>query len=100
MTELEESKLILQREFADSPHTKKELLGNAACCRKIRNLIIQFILAKKDHGQCLDEIKALMLNFGVMEDDFVKEIIPFIDAFYKAKELIDRGYCNELEKKS
>lgn len=98
MTGLEESKLILQREFVDSPYTRKNLLGNAACSRKIRNLIIQFILAKKDYVQCIDEIKALMLNSGIMEDDFIKEIVPFIDAYYKAKELIDAGYCKDLIK--
>lgn len=98
MTRIEESELLLQGEFVDYPHTRKDLLGNAACCRKIRNLIIQLIVAKMDHNQCLGEIKALMLNSGVMEDDFEKEIVPFVDTYYKAKDLIDAGYCNDLKK--
>ena len=98
MSDLEKARLILQRELVENPHTRKDLLGNAACGRKIRNLIIQFILAKKDQGQCLDELKVLMLNSGVMEDDFEKEIVPFVDTYFKAKELIDAGYCNDLKK--
>ncbi len=43
---------------------------------------------------CRDEVKSLMINSGVSEKSFEKEIVPEISVYYKAKELIDNGYFN------
>ena len=43
---------------------------------------------------CRDEVKSLMIESGVSEKIFEKEIIPEISVYYKAKELIDNGYFN------
>ena len=98
MSDLEKAKQRLLEEFQLQPHTKSDLLGNAACGRKIRALIIQYILSAKVQSICYDEIKTLMIDSGVVEEQFEKEIAPNIDAYYKAKELIDAGYCNDLIK--
>ena len=97
MTNLENSKQNLLHEFESMPHTRRDLLGNAACARKIRELIIANILNKVKQSTCVDELNDLMVvELGVLEEDFKKEILPLIDTFYKAKKLIDCGYCNEL----
>lgn len=84
-------------EFERMPHTRYDLLGNAACGRKIKRLIIAYILERAESSTCKDEIKSLMIEFGVSEEMFEKEIMPEIDTFYKAKELIDQGYCSEFK---
>jgi len=96
MTNLENSKQNLLHEFESMPHTRRDLLGNAACYRKIRELIICYILNGENQRTCIDEMKCLMIDSKVLEEDFKKEILPLIDAFYKAKDLIDKGYCTEL----
>ena len=39
MADLEGARQNLQKEFERMPHTKHDLLGNAACGRKIKELI-------------------------------------------------------------
>ena len=80
------------------PHTRRELLGNATCERKIRAVIIARILHKTLYGDCVELMKSLMTGEGVSKNDFEAEIIPYIDLYYKAKELIDKGYCDDLKK--
>lgn len=96
MNELEEAKQILREEFQRMPHSRHDLLGNAACGRKIRILIIAYILENVSQKICVEDIKRIMLEEGVIKEDFEKEIVSYIDTYYKAKELIDRGYCKEL----
>ena len=97
MIELEEAKQKLREELECMPHTRFDLLGNAACGRKIRNIIIAYIFKDISQSECTDEIKALMIESGVLEKNFEEEIKPYIDVNYKAKELIDKGYCNEIK---
>lgn len=75
------------------PHTRYDLLGNAACGRKIKELIMAYIKDGVAQDKCMTEIKSQMVDFGILENNFEKEIVPYIDAYYKAKELIDKGYC-------
>ena len=98
MSDLEKAKQRLFEEFQLQPHTRYDLLGNATCGLKIRTLIIQYILSAKVQSICYDEIKSLMIDSGVVEEQFEKEIAPYIDAYYKAKELLDAGYCDKLRK--
>lgn len=95
MTELERAKLTLIDEFEMMPHTRKDLLGNAACARKIKDLIMSFVKENAEESTCKDEMKSLMIESGVSEENFEKEIIPEINVYYKAKELIDKGYYND-----
>ena len=44
MTDLERAEQTLRSELKDQPYTRHDLLGNAACARKIRNVIIAHIL--------------------------------------------------------
>jgi len=94
MTDLERAKLSLREEFERMPHTRYDLFGNAACSRKIRELIMAYILESATLCICRDEVKSLMIESGVSEKIFEKEIIPEISVYYKAKELIDNGYFN------
>ena len=96
MTDIERARQSLRNEFELMPHTQYDLLGNAACSRKIRLLITAYILDGIAQNTCRDEIKSLMIDSGVSDDSFEKEIMPEIAAYYKAKELIDKGYCNYL----
>jgi len=97
MNNLESAKNNLINELKNMPYTRRDLLGNAACARKIRELIIANILNMVEQSTCVDELNDLMVvELGVLEEDFKKEILPLIDTFYKAKKLIDCGYCNEL----
>lgn len=98
MNDLERAEQTLRNEFIDQPHTKHDLLGNAACARKIRNLIVAYIKDNIEKSKCSVEIKSLMLDSGVAEEYYLKEIEPYIDSFYRAKELIDYGYCDVLKK--
>ena len=88
----------MREEFARQPHTRNELLGNAACGRKIRKLIISHILKGEIQSECVEAMKSLMIESGVSSKSIDDEIIPYIDTYYKAKELIDNGYCNDLMK--
>ena len=97
MIDLEEAKQNLRDELENMPHTRNDLLGNAACGRKIRALIVAQILDGATISICIDEMKSLMLEYGVIADKFNKEIIPEISVYYKAKELIDNGYCDDLK---
>lgn len=97
MTRLENAKDALCQEFERFPYTRNDLLGNAGCARKIREVIISFIIAQQAYGTCLDETRSLMIDHGVTEEVFEDKIAPYIDAFYKAKELIDAGYCDKLK---
>ncbi len=81
MTELERAKQRLYEEFENMPHTRYDLLGNAACGRKIRNLITAYIVEQKQQSECVAEIKSLMIDSGVVEENFEKEIVPYIDAY-------------------
>lgn len=94
MTDLERAKQSLQEGFERMPHTQYDLLGNAACSRKIRTLIMTYIMESATLSTCRDEVKSLMINSGVSEKSFEKEIVPEISVYYKAKELIDNGYFN------
>ena len=94
MTDLERAKQNLREEFERMPHTQYDLLGNAACSRKIRALIMAYILESAMLSTCRDEVKSLMIDSGVSEKIFEKEIMPEISVYYKAKELIDTGYFN------
>jgi methyl coenzyme M reductase beta subunit len=96
MNELENAKQNLREEFQRMPHSRHDLLGNAACGRKIKNLIIAYILENVSQNTCVENIQRIMLEEGVIKEDFEKEIVSYIDAYYKAKELIDRGYCKDL----
>ena len=96
MNELEKAKRYLIDEFEKMPHTRRDLLGNAACGRKIKNLIIAFLKAKKPQSTCVTEMKSLMIDSGVKEESFEMELIPYIDSWYKAKDLLDNGYCKDL----
>lgn len=98
MADLERAKQNLCDEFERMPHTRRDLLGNAACDRKIRGLILAYILEGILQNTCEAETRTLMIDSGVLEENFKKEIIPLINAYYKAKELIDAGYCNDLKK--
>ena len=99
MTDLERAKLILIQELENMPHTRYDLLGNAACGRKIKNVIKAYILEHFEQSICMSELKSLMIESGVSEESFEKEIIPEIDIFYRAKALLDEGYFNELKNK-
>ena len=94
MTDLERAKQSLQEEFERMPHTQCDLLGNAACNRKIRTLIMTYILDDAALSTCEDELKSLMIDSRIAEKSFEKEILPEIIVHYKAKELIDNGYFN------
>ena len=97
MTDLERTKENLQEEFERMPHTQYDLLGNAACNRKIRALIMAYISDGATLSTCGDEIKSLMIESGVSVDNFEKEIMPEITVYYKAKELIDNGYFTDYK---
>lgn len=94
MTDLERAKQILREEFERMPHTKKDLLGNAACGRKIREFIMAYISNGATLSTCGDEARSLMIDSGVSEESIEKEIMPEIAAYYRAKELADNGYFN------
>lgn len=96
MSDLERAKLSLRNDFEKMPYTRIDLLGNAACSRKIRSLIVAYILDGIELTTCNEETKSLMIESGVSDESFEKEIKPEIDAYYKAKDLIDKGYCNDL----
>lgn len=98
MTRLENAKDVLCQEFERFPYTRNDLLGNAGCARKIREVIISYIIAQQTFDTCLVEARNLMIDHGVAEEAFEDKIVPYIDALYKAKELIDAGYCDELKK--
>lgn len=98
MIRLENAKEVLCQEFERLPYTRNVLLGNAGCARKIREVIISFIIAQQTFDTCLVETRNLMIDYGVAEEAFEARIAPYIDAFYKAKELIDAGYCEEIKK--
>lgn len=98
MNELDDAKAALIYEFEHLLHTRKDLLGNAACGRKIHNVIIEYIRANETQASCVNGLRSLMLDSGVLEEDFNREILPEISAFYRAKELIDAGYFNWLKK--
>ncbi len=91
MTELERKKKDLQEEFERMPHTQYDLLGNAACKRKIEALIMSYISNDATLSTCKDEVKSLMIESGVSPENFEKEIMPEIAVYYKAKELINNG---------
>ena len=94
MTNLERAKESLREEFERMPHTRYDLLGNAACNRKIRAVIMAYVSEGVMVSTCKDEVKSLMADSGISEEDFEKEIMPEIVGYYKAKELIDNGYFN------
>ena len=94
MTNLERAKQNLREEFERMPHTQYDLLGNAACSRKIRAVIMAYVSDGVMLSTCRDEVKSLMVDSGVSEENFEKEIMPEIVGYYKAKELIDYGYFN------
>ena len=58
--------------------------------------ITAYILNGIELTTCNEETKSLMIESGVSDESFEKEIKPEIDAYYKAKDLIDKGYCNDL----
>ena len=99
MAELIQFEQRLREEFQNMPHTRTELLGNAACERKIRSVIIAHIIKGDLKGECIQSMKDLMIEEGVSKDSFKVEIDPYIDLYYKAKELIDNGYCEGLKEK-
>jgi hypothetical protein len=96
MNNLESARNSLINELETMSHTRRDLLGNAACARKTRELIIAYIRNNYGQNECLDELNSIMVGLGVLEKDFEKEVLPLIDTYYKAKELIDKGYCNSL----
>ena len=98
MTDLEKVEQELINELKEYHYTRYDLLGNAACARKIRNVITAHILIKHTQGECEEAMKTLMIGSLVTEKDFKSVIVPYIDVYYKAKELIDKGYCNDLIK--
>lgn len=98
MTDLDRVEQTLRNEFIDQHYTRHDLLGNAACARKIKDVIIAHILLKHLQRECVEAMKSLMMELFVAEDDFKDVIVPCIDVYYKAKELIDKGYCNDLMK--
>ena len=98
MTELERAKQRLCEEFENMPHSRYDLLGNAACGRKIRAFIIANINEHIPQGDCTAEMRTLMIDSGVVEENFEKDIAPYIDTYFKAKELIDKGYCKDFNR--
>jgi hypothetical protein len=98
MEDLERLEQVLREEFENHPYTRHDLLGNSSCERKINNVIIAHILNNHLQSECKDTMCSLMTDSLVVEEDFENEITPRIDAYYKAKELIDKGYCKDLMK--
>lgn len=96
MKNIEDAKQILVNEFNDAPYTRNDLLGNAACNRKIKDLIICYILNRISQAECEKEIRTLMIDSKVLEEKIENDILPLIDMYYKAKELVDAGYFINL----
>ena len=80
MTDLERAKQSLQEGFERMPHTRYDLLGNAACSRKIRTLIMTYIMESATLSTCRDEVKSLMINSGafIRFEAIVSFFLPII----------------------
>ncbi len=94
MTDLERAKQRLREELESMPHTQYDLLGNAACSRIVRALIMAYVSEGATLSTCKDEVKTLMFDSGFSDKSFDNEIMPEIAVYYKAEELIDNGKSN------
>ena len=85
MKNIEDAKQILVDEFNDAPYTRNDLLGNAACNRKIKDLIFCYIREDIPQAECEKEIRTLMIDSKVLKEKIENDIVPLIDMYYKGK---------------
>jgi hypothetical protein len=88
MTVLERTKKNIHEGYERRPHTQYNLLGNAACNRIIKALIMAYISNDATLSTCKNNEKSLMIEsvFGL---SFEKEIMPEITTYFKTKEHIE-----------
>ena len=62
---IEEITEKLRAEFQDIPHTIEDMLGNAACNRKIRQFIATYRNENRSKSECRDALWEIFDEFGV-----------------------------------
>ena len=79
---VEEAIEILRAEFQDEPHTIDEMLGNAACERKIKQFLSACRYENRAEKDCRETLLGILNEYGASMNN-KSEVSILISKYYK-----------------